>query len=318
MSEPRPVVVHPPEGGIWLSFHGIPVRIVATGEETGKGYCVNIGTVEPGGGAPPHAHSFGEGFYVLSGEMEFTAGNQTVSLGEGGFIHIGAEAAHFPTNRSEDPASLVTICVPAGFDAFQRETGIEVAGPEGPFPEVGEEDRVRMEQSGDRHGIRFSPDSTEFQSDPDLVVRQPGEGPSIAAVGDLYRFLVGSPETEGRYALWHATIFPGGGPPPHIHRREEEFFLVLSGTVSIYDDGNRVEAGPGTAVILPVGSRHWFKNESTDPAEMLIMVAPAGLEEMFRRTGKLVESESGRPGPPEAEEIERLHRIAPEYGIELG
>ncbi|MCH7686334.1 MAG: cupin domain-containing protein, partial [Planctomycetes bacterium] len=56
------------------------------------------------------------------------------------------------------------------------------------------------------------------------TIRRPTEGRTIGIVGDIYRFLVTGEETDGRYAMFEATVLPGGGPPLHLHRREDETF----------------------------------------------------------------------------------------------
>lgn len=52
-------------------------------------------------------------------------------------------------------------------------------------------------------------------------LKKPGQGRTIAVVGDVYRFLATGDDTNGKYALWEAVVPPGGGPPPHVHSREE-------------------------------------------------------------------------------------------------
>ena len=145
----------------------------------------------------------------------------------------------------------------------------------------------------------------------------PSDGPLIDLVGDRYRFLADGEQTGGRYALWHATVLPGGGPPPHVHEREVENFYVLRGEVTIIADGRRFIAGPGTSAEMPIGVPHAFKNESAEVVEMLILVAPAGLEKMFQRTGVIVTDPATPITPTSREEIERLLKIAPEYGIRI-
>ena len=311
-------VIYGPEEGVWVSFHGIPSRIVTTGDQTDGALCVSVGKAEPGGQAPPHSHRFGEGFYLTKGKMNFTAGNQSVEITEGGFIHIPGDIAHFPKNQTGEEAELITICAPAGFDAFQLEVGERVAGPEGPFPKAGPDTEERMKAMGAKFGIDLDPTQEEFEKDPSLTIRGNNDGSTLAVVGDVYRFLATSEDTGGSYAAWHATVYPGGGPPPHTHRNEEEVFFVLKGEVTIFDDGTPVSAKAGSCAVLPRGTRHWFKNEGDNPAEMLVLVAPAGLEEMFQHTGHPWSSEKGEPGSPPPEEIETLKRLAPSYGIELG
>src|SRR5256885_13579158 len=88
-------------------------------------------------------------------------------------------------------------------------------------------------------------------------------------------------DTNGKYAMWEAIVPPGGGPPPHVHSREEEGFYVLEGEIAFTVNGERVVAAAGTFANMPVGTPHSFKNESGQPARMLISRAPAGLEQVF-------------------------------------
>ena len=59
------------------------------------------------------------------------------------------------------------------------------------------------------------------------TIRKPNEGRTIAVVGDVYRFMATSEDTNGKYAMWEAIVPPGGGPPPHVHSREEESWQQL-------------------------------------------------------------------------------------------
>ena len=68
------------------------------------------------------------------------------------------------------------------------------------------------------------------------TLKDTNAGRTVAVVGDLYRFLATGKETDGKYAQFEATVFPGGGPPPHIHRREEEGFFILEGEITFQID----------------------------------------------------------------------------------
>src|SRR6059058_5737453 len=103
------------------------------------------------------------------------------------------------------------------------------------------------------------------------------EGRTVAVVGDIYRFLATGEDTNGKYAMWEAIVPPGGGPPPHVHSREEESFYVLEGEVTFRVGDGLLVATAGTFVNMPVGTPHAFRNDSGEPARMLISVAPAGL-----------------------------------------
>jgi quercetin dioxygenase-like cupin family protein len=149
------------------------------------------------------------------------------------------------------------------------------------------------------------------------IVRQPGEGRTIAVVGDVYRFLATGEDTNGKYALWEALVPPGGGPPPHVHSREEEGFYLLEGEIALQVGDKRLVATAGMFVNMPVGRLHSFKNETDRPARMLISVAPAGLEKMFFESGVPLPEGSTAALPPTKEGIERLLAVAPRYGIEI-
>lgn len=305
-----------PNQGEWLSFHGIPVQILLGSADTGGRTCFNTGFSAPGDSAPPHRHSFAEAFYLLEGEVDFQVGNSALTLRGGDFIHFPPGVPHQPVNRSDSNARLLTICLPAGFDGFQREVGVAAPGPQGPFEASHPEVAAKMQEVCSRYGIEFDLEPDAFGIAAEYHLTRSGEGEIIAVTGDLYRFLATSRETDGAYAIWHANVPPGGGPPPHRHSREMEVFYILKGEMTFYDDGMPVHLGTGGLISLPEGSRHWFRNESERAAEMLIFIAPAGLEGMLRETG--TSSPNGATKPPDEAEKTRLIGAVSRYGIELG
>src|SRR5215475_2825924 len=149
------------------------------------------------------------------------------------------------------------------------------------------------------------------------VLRRPGEGRTIALVGDVYRFLAVGDDTAGKYALWEALVPPGGGPPPHVHTREEEGFYILDGEITFTVNGERVVATPGVFATMPVGTPHSFKNEGNTSAKMLVSVAPAGLEKMFMEIGVPLAEGATTALPPTREDVEKLLAVASKYGIEI-
>src|SRR6516162_6326168 len=101
-----------------------------------------------------------------------------------------------------------------------------------------------------------------------FLVNKPGEGRTVAVVGDVYRFLATGEDTSGKYALFEALVPPGGGPPPHVHSREEEGFYVLEGEITFTIDDKRLVASAGMFANMPVGTPHSFKNESSKHVKM--------------------------------------------------
>ena len=149
------------------------------------------------------------------------------------------------------------------------------------------------------------------------TLRKPNEGHTISVVGDVYRFLATGEETDGKYAMWEATVPSKGGPPPHIHSREEESFYILEGKITFTIGEEKIVATQGMFANMPVGSLHSFKNTSDKMARMIISVAPAGLEKMFFEFGVPLEEGSTEALPPTKEEIDKLLKIAPKYGIQI-
>src|SRR5262245_62035995 len=117
------------------------------------------------------------------------------------------------------------------------------------------------------------------------TLRSTAQGCTVSVVGDVYRMLATGAETNGRYAMLEAIVLPGGGPPLHAHGREDEGFYILGGEITFTVSGERFVATPGMFAHVPAGTWHAFKNETAQSAKMLILIAPAGLEQMFFEIG---------------------------------
>ena len=142
-----------------------------------------------------------------------------------------------------------------------------------------------------------------------------GTGKTLSAVGDKYVMLATGEQTAGAYCLAEATVPPGGGPPPHYHTREEESFYVLEGEITFTVDGQTVIGTPGTFVQIPRNTPHAFRNASDKRARTLILCAPAGFDKFMAQFATELPSSDAPPVPPSPEEIEKLIRVVPEYGI---
>ena len=99
------------------------------------------------------------------------------------------------------------------------------------------------------------------------------------------RYLATGASTDGQFGLYRWEMGPGrGGPDPHFHRSISESFYVLSGTVRLHDGHGWVDGRPGDFLYVPQGGVHGFRNESGEPASMLILFTPgAPREDYFER-----------------------------------
>ncbi|HLT03177.1 MAG TPA: cupin domain-containing protein [Geminicoccaceae bacterium] len=134
-----------------------------------------------------------------------------------------------------------------------------------------------------------------------VTVVRPGQGRTVRVAGDVYRCLGTGACTEGSYTVVEAEVAPGGGPPLHMHAREEEGFFVLEGEIDFTAEGTTMRAGPGTYLNMPRTTPHSFRNNTDRPARLLILCAPAGIEQFF----------AAADGQPE----DALATIAGRYGI---
>lgn len=113
------------------------------------------------------------------------------------------------------------------------------------------------------------------------VVR-PQDGTAIQGpAGGPLVFKVRGEQTGGRLTAIENTIAPGDGPPVHVHEAEDEIWFVLEGGLRFVIGGEEADAPQGTFVFVPRGVAHAFTNPGQEPARMLILFTPAGMERFF-------------------------------------
>ena len=98
---------------------------------------------------------------------------------------------------------------------------------------------------------------------------------------DVHHLATGA-TTGGDFGLyrWEMTGRPTG-PAAHFHRTITESFYVLAGTVRLYDGARWVDARPGDFLHVPPGGVHAFRNESGEPASMLLLFTPGAPREAY-------------------------------------
>src|ERR671932_1019078 len=90
----RGTLVPPGEGeSVWLVGDLIEVKLAS--EDTGGAYSMVEETSPPEGGPPPHIHhNVDETLYVLEGEVEFMAGDQTILASDGAAVYVPKGTLH--------------------------------------------------------------------------------------------------------------------------------------------------------------------------------------------------------------------------------
>ncbi|MFG2003351.1 cupin domain-containing protein [Spirillospora sp. NPDC048911] len=106
-------------------------------------------------------------------------------------------------------------------------------------------------------------------------------GPTVGQ-GTAYHYLSTTVSTNGEYGLYRVEMGPEvGGPATHFHKAMSESFFILSGTMRLFDGERWVDATSGDYLYVPVGGLHAFRNESGEPASMLMLFAPGAPREEY-------------------------------------
>lgn len=141
------------------------------------------------------------------------------------------------------------------------------------------------------------------------------EGPSIWFLDTLMTVKATSAQTGGAFGLIEQVLPPGFAPPPHVHHAEDEAFYILEGTFTFTCGDQTLKAGPGSYIFMPRNIPHTFRVEGTEPAKLLQLNTPAGLEQFFVEMGEPAQGLTLPPaGPPD---IEKLLSLAPKYNFEI-
>jgi mannose-6-phosphate isomerase-like protein (cupin superfamily) len=107
-----------------------------------------------------------------------------------------------------------------------------------------------------------------------------------------------SQSTEGVLAVVECDIPAAtAGPPLHTHPGSDETFIVASGTLLVYLDGDVAELGAGELVHIGRGTRHTFPTPPGSGARFLTLHTPGGFEQ-FHAAAADAERLRGAPLPP--------------------
>src|SRR5438477_3302810 len=169
-------VLGPKEGK--TGFLGsIGVRFMAGGEETGGGFSLVEHPMSARAlAAPLHRHALEDEYsYVLEGRVGALLGDDVLVAGPGDLIFKPRNQWHTFWNAGDEPARILEIISPAGFEQFFAEL-VDLGGVTNASPD-------RLGALCDRYALEMDPDSV-----PDLVqrfgLRFPGERSEERRVGE--------------------------------------------------------------------------------------------------------------------------------------
>ncbi|MGZ4225494.1 MAG: cupin domain-containing protein [Solirubrobacteraceae bacterium] len=90
---------------------------------------------------------------------------------------------------------------------------------------------------------------------------------------ETLRIIRDTPEELEVEATWDPAAKP---PPPHLHPSQDEEFVVQSGRMTAWIDGEERSLGPRDTLVIPRGTPHKMWNPGGETATALWRTRPAG------------------------------------------
>jgi len=104
---------------------------------------------------------------------------------------------------------------------------------------------------------------------------------AIEWLGVHYKTILETQDSGGVMSVVDTVSPPHSGPPRHVHHDADETFVMLSGDVLFWLEGEETSRGPGETMFVPRGKQHTFRVVSATPSRHLIILTPGGFEGFF-------------------------------------
>jgi quercetin dioxygenase-like cupin family protein len=129
-----------PDQGEAVHLLALGVRFMIDGERTGGAFSLVEHPLPPRAlGAPLHTHHNEDEYsYVLEGRFGVQLGPDTLEVGPGDLLFKPRGVAHAFWNAGEEPARLLELISPAGFENYFRELAPLLAASERDQAAIGE------------------------------------------------------------------------------------------------------------------------------------------------------------------------------------
>ena len=154
-----------PDQGEVVQLLALGVRFLIDGEATGGAFSLVEHPLPPRAlGSPLHTHRNEDEYsFVLEGRFGIQLGNEVVEAGPGDLVFKPRGVAHAFWNAGEEPARLLELISPAGFEDYFRELAPLLAAPERDEAAIGEVvDRYQLDIDfatvptlAERHNLRL-------------------------------------------------------------------------------------------------------------------------------------------------------------------
>jgi quercetin dioxygenase-like cupin family protein len=153
-----------PDEGETVNLYALGVRFMIDGETTGGAFGLVEHPLPPRAlGAPLHTHRNEDEYsYVLEGRIGVQLGDEVLEAGPGELVFKPRGVAHAFWNAGDEPARLLELISPAGFENYFRELAPLLAWPDRDEAAIGDVvDRYDLDIDFgtipilvERHGLR--------------------------------------------------------------------------------------------------------------------------------------------------------------------
>jgi quercetin dioxygenase-like cupin family protein len=106
-------------------------------------------------------------------------------------------------------------------------------------------------------------------------------GAVLEWLGVRYETILATAATSGSMSITDTFAPVDAGPPRHIHYDADETFVVLSGEILVWLDGETTRVGAGETAFVPRGVEHTYKVTSPEGCRKLVILTPGGFEGFF-------------------------------------
>lgn len=121
-----PLIVSRDQAPMPLKMVGEEIIVLASSEQTGS-YEIFRQSGPEGVGPPPHSHPWDEAFYVVEGDVIFSAGElHDVTASPGTLVHIPGNTTHW-FRFGEGGGVMISMTSGAGASAFFTEIDAEIS-----------------------------------------------------------------------------------------------------------------------------------------------------------------------------------------------
>ena len=130
---------------------------------------------------------------------------------------------------------------------------------------------------------------------------------AVEWLGVSFKTILSPDRTGGAMSVVDSVAPVGSGPPRHVHHQEDECFVVLTGELEFWLDGETFTRGPGETAFVPRGKEHTFRVIGEVPSRHLVILTPGGFEGFFH--------EMAREGYAIPDDMEHVNASATRYNL---